>query len=399
MSRDVFTAAMARVVAIAHAVMMLAEGGVFSQASAPTFSTVRQAHVTRVCLSILFCILFLAAGLSFHSAFPADHSWSEMLLNYQGGFLKRSLLGEIAYQINPFVPAQTLVTVIVIALYCGVAIWTVRFCTERLSVAALLFLVSPAGLLFAIHDPRAFGRKDIVILAALALSALIIEQVRRTGVAFGLILALYFVVGLAIEVAWFYLPATLVLLGLTHRPPRSTWLRAAGILLIYAIAIYPLATAYPGHDPRPGIIAAWQTIHPSVYENALCCIGVNFSQAASMSSATLQSAGLGYALSFVLSLVPIAFLRPSWKPDWPAVLGLAAAFVCMLAPIALAADWGRYIYLLSFHSFAVMALTSEGYRPKTPQVWAALVPLAVLYGFAWTMPHFFVGILPGVLLS
>jgi hypothetical protein len=45
-------------------------------------------------------VLYVLAGNEFYQGFPVGHSWSELMLNYQGGFSKRALLGEAAFRLD-----------------------------------------------------------------------------------------------------------------------------------------------------------------------------------------------------------------------------------------------------------------------------------------------------------
>lgn len=349
-----------------------------------------------------FYAVFVYGGAKFYAEYAADHSWSEMLLNYQGGFLKRSLLGEVAFHLHPLIAAQTFISLLLTALYLAVATWLILLATQRLTFASLLFLASPATLLFPVHDHGAFGRKDIIILAAFALSAYIVRRASSPTRALALIMVTYTVAGLIIETVWFYMPMAIMLLVFVRRPDLKWQMWAAAAVLVYAALITPLAMAQPLNDPRPGIIASWSNLGTEVAQYALCCITLPVNDAMGIATQYAAIAGWAYALSLALALIPTAALIAESERSRINILslaGLAVAVAFMFGPMMVAADWGRYIYLLAVHSFAFAALTLQRRDDAGIKTLALSAVIASVYGLTWVMPLFMVGIERGWLLQ
>ncbi|MBN9000343.1 MAG: hypothetical protein J0H54_13435, partial [Rhizobiales bacterium] len=75
----------------------------------------------------LFLALTLYNGIRLYNSFPDTYVWSELMLNYQGGLVKRALLGEIAFQLDRGgVPASVFLTGVVVLLWIAV-IWCLVF--------------------------------------------------------------------------------------------------------------------------------------------------------------------------------------------------------------------------------------------------------------------------------
>ena len=80
---------------------------------------------------------------------------------------------------------------------------------------------------------------------------------------------------------------------------------------------------------------------------ALCCLNFGFAQALGVARATLANLR-GYALAAVLGALPLALLavrRPPLRADPLAAAAAAAGLLAASFPLAVTADWGRYIYL------------------------------------------------------
>lgn len=130
------------------------------------------------CLAV-FLFAFGQVDYRLLSHFPGDYSWTELLINYQGGFVRRGLLGELAFRLNSFIPAPYFLIAVVASVYVAVTFWMVVAVLNRVEVSiALLFLFCPATILFPVYDTDAFGRKDIFILAAFALAMSLIRRAR-----------------------------------------------------------------------------------------------------------------------------------------------------------------------------------------------------------------------------
>ena len=130
-------------------------------------------------------LIFLAAMLLGYGVYTAhsSRSWSisDWLINYQGGFVRRGLPGEVFFLLGRGLHLSPVVLVIVtcFALYA-----VLLLCVRRLArdcswdVWVIALLVSPATLAFPILDLSAGFRKEILYLAGLALLLVLLRQRR-----------------------------------------------------------------------------------------------------------------------------------------------------------------------------------------------------------------------------
>ena len=113
-----------------------------------------------ICLSI--SIFFL-----YHKfQFPTDWTTSEWLINYQGGFTRRGLVGEILVQINSFLnfEIRKLVFIFEIILLLTYYFYIINFFKKvEFSPLLILIIFSPLGFLFSVTETEAIARKEVLL--------------------------------------------------------------------------------------------------------------------------------------------------------------------------------------------------------------------------------------------
>jgi hypothetical protein len=350
-----------------------------------------------------FYLVWLGADTFWH-LYPYSYVWSEALLSYQGGFVRRGLLGELAYQAAPWVHPRRLVVYLTGLLYIAVFLRVIALVIGRLNLPAILFLLSPIGLIFPLLDKFAFGRKDVILLAGFLLSLALIRWLRRWPFA-GLLaaMAIFLVTGLTHETAWAYFPlavAYAVHMAARDRAPGCVWGMAAasaGYMLAMLVLIY-LIRGNP--EASVGIMAAWNAFEPDLYSGsggAAGYLGADLGGAWNSVVSNLRSwqPWVGYGLAAFLGFAVIAAytrrVRPLWRRDLAGRASLAIAALALLAPLLLAADWGRYVYMACLQVFVVVA--SMDHAPDDAPADRARLPLALAialvltYSATWRVVH------------
>jgi hypothetical protein len=371
--------------------------------------------------SVAASILFFWMGLKFRNSFPGSYAWSEMLINYQGGFVRRGLLGEIAYSLDWLISARELITACVITLYCFVGAWLVYLASRASLMVAALFLLSPATLLFPLYDFLAFGRKDIFILAAIAGSVIIVQHYEKNR-ALGMIILVYLIAGPIVDSAWFYFPVAAVMLVAIHANARNqAWQAKAGCLAaIYCVACLLMTWAINRDLPSIGdvseqqmsIVKSWQALYPNAYPDRLAVtwIGLPLRQGIGMGLYhQVRVTATGYALGFALANVPLVLLWVSSKPismTLPVLVGQCGAVLAMIATFLLGADWGRYTHLFAIHAFAFCIITRSrcaDFPIRSPQSLVIAILAITLYATSWQLEHWAIrgssAFKPGVLFN
>ena len=158
--------------------------------------------------------------------FPNSWSWTEMVINYQGGFIKRGLIGQIAYLLDDWIPAASFILLVLGSAYLFCMVVLVAVWRLHTQWAGLFFLLSPTGLLFPIHDTHVALRKDILIVTALISALLLIRKLKTSTALLPLLMVLYFIATLVVEISWLYFPIVFCVY-LHHQPTaplKTQWL-------------------------------------------------------------------------------------------------------------------------------------------------------------------------------
>ena len=117
--------------------------------------------------------------------FPTDWTTSEWLINYQGGFVRRGLVGEILIQINSFLNLEirNLVFIFEIFLLFTYYFYVIVFFKKvDFSPLIILIIFSPLGFLFPVTETEAIARKEVLLfcLYLLYLSSILKENQKLT---------------------------------------------------------------------------------------------------------------------------------------------------------------------------------------------------------------------------
>ena len=107
--------------------------------------------------------------LVFHiNEFPIKYVFTDWLINYEGGFVRRGLLGQIIYEISKLINIE----IKSITLFFQISIYLAYFFLFYLLLSKrktnffwLLIIFSPISFLYPIAELEALGRKDIFVIS------------------------------------------------------------------------------------------------------------------------------------------------------------------------------------------------------------------------------------------
>ena len=115
---------------------------------------------------ILFCLLSSIYFLYHKFQYPTDWTTSEWLINYQGGFTRRGLIGEFLVQINSLLDfkIRNLVFFFEIILLSTYYLYVINF-FKKIEFSPLLILIifSPLSFIFPVTETEAIARKEVLL--------------------------------------------------------------------------------------------------------------------------------------------------------------------------------------------------------------------------------------------
>jgi hypothetical protein len=373
----------------------------------------------------LLAVLFLPTiARSIISTRP-DWAITDLLINYRAGFVRRGLIGELmlwicnATGVSFFHLAAGMFAV----LYAGLIVGMVKLALplrDRFPILAAMLLLSPALLMFPVHDWPAYLRKEGFFLAILILHALLIRRFLAGETEFSRLRAFYLfvltptltVIMLIHEAQLFFLTAHFCLTFVAIRQ------RATGAWWLLALYLVPVATAFV-ILPYTGDKQMVDKISSSVAhlvpmqkgrEGAIWALGWPMSEFLRISLNVARNPvymsfyTVAWALSVVVPAVALtriirrhavndAYLSPRW-------LAIYLVLICV-SPLPLAfvmSDYGRWIHLTAFSVVAfLLAIPIRQPEPaasRESRFWSGPVAalLVAVYIGAWMLPHY---LLPG----
>ena len=352
-----------------------------------------------VALAVLVAVLaaHVVAARALLHAYPYSWSWTELLVDYGGGFVKRGLLGEIAHRSQGAISAGRLVTDVLFAAYALTSVGLILVLRLTDEVPGALFLASPTGWMFPLLVPAAYGRKDAFVVGAVVASLIVVRRHRSGTAALAVAMAIFAVAGLLVEIAWFYFPLVFAAFLFRWRDEPLRWrLGACAVAGAYTLGCLLLTLGIPPVDTAE-IAASWPgSAYVTAETGALCCLNMTVADAVAVARATWPNLG-GYALAAGFGLVPHALLlakRPLRHGDALAFCALGSAALAALFPLVVTADWGRYLYLgltALFLSLWVAGRTGPEPAAAAPaDAYGFLLRAALLlvYATTWQTVHY-----------
>ena len=121
---------------------------------------------------LLTYFLYLAIGfiffLIFHiNEFPTKYIFTDWLINYEGGFVRRGFLGQIIFELSKFSNFQ----IKYVMLFFQITIYSIYFLLfyllllkKKTNFFWLLIIFSPISFLYPMAELEALGRKDIFVI-------------------------------------------------------------------------------------------------------------------------------------------------------------------------------------------------------------------------------------------
>ena len=125
---------------------------------------------------VYLLILFLFANFFFFQKYNNLVEWtiSEWLINYQGGFTRRGLLGEIAFQLSKFLSITVRETILVLQILTYILFFYLIFNFIRdisKNLIIIFSIFSPLFILYPIAEVEVLGRKEIFVFISFILVA------------------------------------------------------------------------------------------------------------------------------------------------------------------------------------------------------------------------------------
>jgi hypothetical protein len=288
----------------------------------------------------------------------------DWLVSYGTGFVRRGLPGSaiLAAATSLHAAPEKVVLWVQAALYTLFSVLLFALARRRrLNVWFLVFLFSPAGLLFPIYDPAVIGRKDVLFFAVFAFYAWWMPRPDRpwaSVVAFALGAA----TTLTHELFFFYTPYFLVM-RLVHQRDSPLRRFAPELSLCAGSLIALLLASTVGADLHGE--AQCSALLQRGFDEELCngimrYPAMTIADSIDETALTVRTQPylIAYPVAALLGALPLTILFASSRTmrhrlTRNVVLSIAGALVFTLPMFGIALDWGR---LLNIHLMAIAVI-------------------------------------------
>ncbi|MFI3270971.1 MAG: hypothetical protein R3Y11_02555 [Pseudomonadota bacterium] len=345
-----------------------------------------------VAVALLLIYVFsqcIISSIAFYFKFPDDYAWTELMINYRGGFIRRGLLGEFLWQIKEVFDLR--IAAMFLIYECFIIYYFVLY--KKLTQAYDKYLVfflcaSPALFIFLpINSINAF-KKDSFILVALLLVFHFISQYMQQKISTCKVYAytfFLFILGTLIhEILIFYILLPAMLLW------QEEYKKGRGAIAFVAIGFVIASTTlfvylnFGTTEHRFAIAQSWESflcLPEGVLNDSDSAItwidkDIEYAWSHMRTGLAFFINTLSTIIAFCLSMIPIGVLYYTYNvrksiqtyftiPFYQFFLGIALIFPLSL--FFMITDHGRVISFSAIY-YVLFFLTMQEVRPQSPHV-------------------------------
>jgi len=360
---------------------------------------------------LTLALIFIIANFYRYYQNRTVYEYADWLINYQGGFVRRGLIGELLFQFYKLTKINLgfLIFLFVTSLYLLLFANFIYFLGYLKKNWINLFIIfSPISILYPVMMSKVTGRKEILFLAFFSLLALVINKIKPEKLILYITLFLP-VILLSHAGMLFFLPYILILYFLANIKKSKTQISINTIpFLVITFICVILIFIFSGTDYHVAKIC--DSIKEFVASDcetggqiAWLKTSLEYQLNEKRNLDLYPSYLMIYPTALVLGFYPLIYLFFNSKFVDKKYLGINPS-VILLVPLFLsipiyylALDWGRYLhisyicsvfiyfYCMKYKIITANKLKFEYHNKKFTNTF--LLALFILYSFSWTIPH------------
>ncbi len=368
--------------------------------------------------NILYLIIFivtLSQFIKFYSFYEEYSAWqyADWLINYQGGFVRRGLIGEILFKIYSFTSIR-LDYLVLILLYL---LFSISFLTLIKSVKYiknsfidLMIFLSPGFFIYPFMNSEVIGRKDVLLVSIIGLFTFYYEKINR-NFQFFVFIILIFLLSLS-HTGFIFYTQYLIFFYFLFNYSKNRQVKKYQLMIIFFSIFILLILTFIFKGTNSEVLEICNSIKNFISEN--CGKSDQISWLAKDTSDYLSSKfsnGLGYFLNnffvYFISLIWVYFFlclkiyNSSFISSFKRfnhinpLLIFTILFLITSPVFILGIDWGRYIYLSYSCSFFIyiFCLRKRLFIFKKKIVNFTFnrglsIIIVIIYCFIWTFPFY-----------
>jgi len=364
----------------------------------------------------LLVVAFIFQVSKFYSFYDeySDWQYADWIINYQGGFIRRGLVGELLFKVHTFslINLDILVLCFVIFLYIILTIVLIKSLNflDSSKIDILIFL-SPGFFLYPIMNSELIGRKEILLFVSLGLIVFFEKCLKDKYLLTTIILAI-FVCSLTHSGLLFYSPY-LIFLYFLIRFDRNKKINLLEICLIIVSLITIISLIYFNQGSKIQVVDICNSVKDYVKNDCVnrgqflwlytpisehMNISLKFKSNLKDYFTIYLSSLILVFLFFSLKLKSAKFNTNNKYLNRTSPLFIFFSLFLFTLPIyLLGLDWGRYISMAYFSSYFVyiflikknnLKFNSKDLFFKKYISKKLFFIFIILYAFSWTFPFY-----------
>ena len=335
----------------------------------------------------------------------------DWLINYQGGFVRKGLVGEFIYQIYKFTEINPYLTVLILIILFYLIFYIIIFkYLNKLHINNYIIfaLFSPLSFFFPVFNSKATGRKEILFISLLALVCFYLPKINKKYYMY-IYIGLLTLIGLTHEGFIFYFGYFLIPLIFIIKPESFRDIRYEAILIsLSSLILIFLTYKFSGNENQ--VIDICNSIKNFAHQQC-----ESFGQIATLKwdlkNYMSEKEGILLTKYFplyffygVISFLPLFFIYKKAslnvlilnKKINPLIL-IFIPFIFTIPVYYIALDWGRYLYTSYISSLIIILFLiknkiislkfNENFKQNYLLKKVFLPILFVIYCFGWSVPY------------
>ena len=230
----------------------------------------------KIFLPIFFSLISIYAILNiFHSSISFDWTFEDWLINYEGGFVRRGLSGEIISRISNFFVGESK------QFYFGIQIHFAYFyilsilCLifyvllfkflkkEKLNFQNLFIILSPLSISFIIYNFAAIGRKEVLFFIIFLLFIFLLSSIKKRELSIFFLIIFFPLILLLHEGLIFFISAFLVIfLFEINTMNKKFILSSVLIFVLLSFGVFMLTAIFKGNSTQVEAICLSLSSYP-----------------------------------------------------------------------------------------------------------------------------------------
>ena len=317
-------------------------------------------------LLIYFCYLFVGFTiyLTLHiSEFPYKYVFTDWLINYEGGYIRRGLLGQICFNISNIfnVDFKHLVLIFQIITYLiYFLLFFYLFLKIKINYFWILVIFSPIAFLYPLSELMSLGRKDVFVITSF-LAFVLISYKSINSIIFSFII--FFGISIFIhEITFFYLFHYLFTIYLKNKFVIKEKFKIYHFLIVLIFLLFLLyINIYQSNFAELDlIIKSYNYDDITVLSGAFSWLSPSFNQILFNTINKIDILSIArYLFIFLINVVPFLFFINFKKNSDLNFLSTNKFFIVMtllsIPMYLLIFDWGRVIYI-NYNFFIIILI-------------------------------------------